>query len=209
MADDRKKFDGVKCTTPIFRASYLQVFEPKAFKQKGKEQGEPKYSTTMLWPKDTDLKDMKSKMMTLAVGAWGKDKAKWPKNFRWPFIDGDTQEDASEHHAGMLVARADSKNPPGVFDQKLNDIVNKRDIFSGCFCKASLFMVPYENIGGKYPNGKSGIKLYLQGVQLIKKGEPFGNMGASKGDFEVVDHDESGADDGFTEGGDDDLDMGF
>lgn len=203
--DTRKKFEGIKCVTPTFRASYLTVFEPKSY-----EQGPPKYSVEMLFDKKTsDLTDMKKKMGEIAVKAWGKDKAQWPKNFRWPFKDGDNmgddiEEAAAEIYAGNYVARTDSQNEVTIIDQKKNDILNKNEIFSGCFCRASLYMVPYENIGGKGPEGRSGIKLYFQGIQLVKKGEPFGNVGA-KNDFDEVE-DEGG---GESESEGDDFNLGF
>lgn len=195
----RKKFEGIKVVTPVFRASYLTVFEPKAY-----EDGPEKYSVECLFDKDkADLDDMKAKMKKIAVMAWGKDKAKWPKNFRWPFKDGDEKEDASEHYANHIYLRADSLQPVGIFDQEKNDIMDKREIYSGCYCKASLYMVPYENIGGKGSEGRSGIKCYLQGVQLIKTGEAFGNQGG-KNDFEVEDNDE-----GDDTDSDSDDDYGF
>lgn len=199
----RKKFEGVKILTPIFRASYLNVFEPKAY-----EDGPEKYSVEMLISKDTDMKDMKDKCFKLCVEAWGKDKAKWPKNFRLPWKDGDKKEmddgsEPPEHYTNVLYARADSKNPPGIFDQDKNDIIDKREFFSGCYARASLYVVPYENVGGKGTDGRSGLKFYLQGIQMIKKGEAFGNQGA-KNDFEVVERDEGGDASDYDTGSDDD-----
>ncbi len=201
MAKDRKKFEGIKAMTPTFRASYLTVFEPKPFE----DGADPKYSVEMIFHKTkTDLAELKKKMQTVAAKAWGSDKTKWPKNFRWPFKDGDEKEDAGEHYKGHVYARADSKQPPGIFDQEKNDIMDKREFFSGCFARASVFMVPYENIGGKHPEGRSGIKIYLQGIQLVKKGEAFGNAG-NREDFEVVENDEGGE----TPTDDTDDSMGF
>ncbi len=196
-----KQFEGMKAMTPTFRASYLTVFKPRAFEEGADE----KFSVEMLFhKKQSDLTDLKAKMQACAVGAWGKDKTKWPKNFRWPFKDGDEKEDAGEAYAGHVYARCDSKKPPGIFDQSREDIINEREFVSGDYARASLFMVPYENIGGKHPEGRSGIKLYLQGIQLIKKGEPLGAAG-NRNDFEVVENDEGGesgegeteTDDGF------------
>lgn len=186
MAVQRKKFEGIKAVTPTFRASYLTVFEPRAF-----EDGPEKYSVEMLFHKTkTDLTELKKKMHSVAVLAWGKDKAKWPKNFRWPFKDGDEKEDAGEVYLNHVYLRADSQQPVGIFDQEKNDIIDKREIFSGCFCRASVFMVPYENIGGKGAEGRSGIKVYLVGVQLVKKGEPLGNNGG-KNDFDTIENDDA------------------
>lgn len=189
---ERKKFEGIKAVTPTFRASWLTVFEPRAFE----EGADPKYSVEMLFDKEaTDLSELKKKMTLICEKAWGKDKAKWPKNFKWPFKDGDdmpedVKEETAEIYKGHLYARADSKQPPGLFDEQRNDIMDKRELFSGCFCRASLFMVPYENVGGR--DGRSGIKLYLQGIQRVKKGEPFGGGGSSREDFDDVESSEPG-----------------
>ena len=43
-----------KSKTPLFRASYPQLFEPKAMKQGGE-----KYSLTMIFDTDADLKEMR------------------------------------------------------------------------------------------------------------------------------------------------------
>lgn len=183
----RKKFEGIKAITPTFRTSYMHVHEPKAF-----EDGEPKYSVEMLYSeKASDLTDLKKKMQIVAVKAWGSDKAKWPKNFRWPFKKGDEKDGGDDHYKGHVYARADSKQPPGVFDENKDDIIDKREFASGDYARASVFMVPYENIGGKHPEGRSGIKIYLQGIQRIKKGERFGNQG-NRDDFEVVENEEAG-----------------
>lgn len=200
MAENRKKFEGIKCVTPTFRASFLNVFEPKAFE----EGAEPKYSVEMLFNKKTsDLTEMKKKIKTVCAKAWGSDESKWPKNFRMPFKDGDDAESfgddvpasRKEVYAGHVFARTDSKRPPGIYDQSKNDIMDKRELFSGCYARASLFMVPYENIGGKGRDGRSGVKLYFQGIQLVKKGEPLGNPGA-RDDFDEVENDEGGDDGG-------------
>ena len=169
--------------TPTFRASFLTVFEPRAY-----EDGDPKYSVEMLFhKKKTDLTDLKKKMGECAAKAWGPDKKKWPPNFKWPFKDGDEKEDAGEVYAGHLYARCDSNKPPGIFDQDKNDILDKREFVSGDYARASVFMVPYENVGGK--DGRSGIKLYLQGIQLVKKGEPLGR--SARDDFDTVESDET------------------
>jgi hypothetical protein len=185
MAKQGKKFEGIKAITPTFRASFLNVFEPKAY-----EDGEPKFSVDMLFhKKKSDLKEFRKKMKDAGALAWGTDEKEWPKNFTWPVNDGDERDDKNAAYAGHVSVRADSKNPPGIYDQNKEDIMDKREIYSGCFCKASVFMVPYENIGGKFPKGRSGIKLYLQGIQLVKKGDPLGNVG-SRNDFEVIENED-------------------
>jgi hypothetical protein len=193
MAKEKKSFEGMKVVTPTFRASYLNVFEPKAF-----EDGPEKYSVQMIWGKKQDgLVEFKKKVKAVAEKAWGKDEKKWPKNFSWPFRDGDEVDSdmdaaAREVYAGQTYCNADSKQQPGIYDQNKEDIIDKRDFYSGCYARASIFMVPYQDVGGK--SGRSGIKLYLQGIQLIKKGESLGRP-QSREDFEVVENEDQGTDD--------------
>lgn len=203
----KNRFEGVKARTPTFRASFMNIFTPKAFEEGADE----KYSVQMLFDKEgVDLTPLKKKMKEAAIKAFGKDEKKWPKNFSWPFNDGDdTPEDwddsKKEIYAGHLYCSADSKNPPGIYDQKKEDMdeTQKREIYSGCYCQASLYMVPYQDVGGRGNKGRSGIKLYLQGIQLVKKGEPLGNVG-SRDDFEVIENE-----DGDTDSADEDDDGGF
>lgn len=200
--ETKKKFEGVKAMTPIFRASYMQVFQPKAFNDTAK----PKYSVEMLFHKTkTDLTEFRGKMQLAAVKAWGKDKAKWPKNFRWPFKDGEEEQDKGEHYKGHVFARAETGEsyPPGIYDQQKNDIMDKRSFVSGDYACASVFLEPYENVGGK--DGRSGIKIYLRGIQLVKKGEPFGAAG-NRDDFSVVEGEDGASPD---EGTSDEMEMGF
>jgi len=207
-ATPRKKFEGVKVTTPTFRASFMNVFTPQAY-----EDGPEKYSVEMLFDKKkTDLKPMRAKLKEICVTAWGKDEKKWPKNFRWPFKDGDDRdsftEDAPEErletYSGHLFCRADSLNQPGIYDQNKEDIMDKNEIFSGCYCKASLFAVPYANVGGRGADGRSGVKLYLQGVQLVAVGEKLGGSD-SRDDFEVIENE----DDDSGDSDDEEEDPGF
>lgn len=181
----RRQLEGAKFLTPTFRASFMNVFEPKAFEDGDDE----KYSVDMLWnKKKSDLSAFKKKIDELAVKAWGKDKAKWPKNYRPPFKDGDEKEDA-EAYAGHVYAKADSTQPPGIYNEDKEDIINKREFVSGDFARASIYIQPYENVGGKGLEGRSGMKFYLQGIQRVKKGEPLG-VTNSKNDFEVVENEE-------------------
>jgi hypothetical protein len=205
----KKKFEGAKARTPTFRACFLNVFQPKAFKDDQGNEGKEKYSVQMLFDKEAvDLTDLKKKMKGVAVKAWGKDEKKWPKNFSWPFNDGDDMpedmDDAQkEIYAGMVYCNADSIQPPGIYGanpKDSSDDPTPQDLFSGCYCQASLFMVPYQDIGGRGNKGRSGIKLYLQGIQLIEKGERLGS-GASRDDFEAVENE-----DGDSDSSDDDDD---
>ena len=73
-----KKFSGTKVLTKVFRASFVSVFKKRAF-----DDGDtPKYELTMLFPKSTDLSELKRVAKLAEREKFGK---KRPKNFRSPF----------------------------------------------------------------------------------------------------------------------------
>ena len=69
MAADREKV-----TTPEFRLSFPAVFQPRAF-----QGGEPKFSVSMIFAKDADLKALKAIAKKAVEAKWGK---KQPPNLR-------------------------------------------------------------------------------------------------------------------------------
>lgn len=163
-----------KCMTPEFRVSFPQVFEPKAFQGQ-----EPKYSVVMLFDKKTDLKALKDAAFNAAKEMWGE-KAKWPKNFKMPFRDGDEKADQLGY-AGKIFVTATSKKRPGVVNQKLDDIVNKEEFYAGCYARAVLIAFAYSKAGN------AGVSFALQHVQKLRDGEKFGGGKAARDEFSVVD----------------------
>lgn len=177
----------VKVTTPVFRASFLNAFKPRAAFE-GKE---PQYSVTMLFDRDTDISDLKKAVKQVIVETWGADKTKWPKNLRTPFKDGD--EKNLEAHKGKVVVEARSKNKPGIVDAKLREIIEQEEVYSGCYMRASINAYAYDVQGNK------GVAFGLNNLQKIKDGEAFSGKANAKDDFDEVeelnDMDESAEDD--------------
>ena len=65
-----------KIITPVFRCSYLHVFEPHL-----DPNDNLKYSVSMLFPKDsTDMGPIKEAIKEAIVNRWGNDKKKWNRN---------------------------------------------------------------------------------------------------------------------------------
>jgi hypothetical protein len=172
-----KKNDPKYCITPEFRASFPHVFKP----YKNEESGEGKFQITMLFPKSTDLKAMKTACVAAAVEKWGADKAKWPKNLRLPFRDGNEKADR-DGYEGMIFVAATSKTRPNVVDGKRSPITEEDGSFyAGCFGRASLRAFAYNT------KGNVGISFGLQNIQKLRDGEPFSGRKRPEEDFDEVD----------------------
>lgn len=105
-------------------------------------------------------------------------------------------EDVNYFDDGLLFFRAktreDSSRPrngaPAIVDAKRNPITDPEDCYSGCTGNLNVVVKAYDY------NGKKGVGCYLQGVQVVKKGERLdGNSGASafaeEDGFEVAETD--------------------
>lgn len=181
-----------KCTTPKFRVSFPQLFEPKGF-----EGQDPKYSVVMLFDKKTDLTPLKEAAFNAAKEKFGE-KSKWPKSFKMPFRDGDEKAD-SKGYAGTIFVTATSKKRPGVVNQKLEDVLDKEEIYAGCYARAVLIAFAYDVSGNK------GVSFSLKHVQKVGDGEKFSGGKSAREEFTVID---DGSDDASNYSNDED-DTGF
>lgn len=173
-----------RLTTPVFRASFPQVFQAKAVVA-GQE---PKFSIAMLFPKVFTeeycaqfkvtpasqlalLNNLKAAVNNAAVGKWGPDKAKWPKGLKSPWHDG-TEKDYDGYDASVIYCSASSKIKPGVVDAKMQPIIEQNDFYGGCYAHATLTVFAYDNV-------TKGVGFGLRNIQKVRDGEPFGG-GSSK-----------------------------
>jgi hypothetical protein len=196
-----KKLAGVKFVTPRFRLSFPHCFEP----HKATDDAPPKYSITMLVPKDSEeFKTLKGKLREAAAEAFGADPKKWPK-ISWPWRDGDEQEQYAGY-AGHYAISADTNDPPGVVNRDREDIVNPRDLYAGGFARAEVTAKAIVGVGvddDKKP--KNWVKFYLQHVWFLGGGEKFGPGGNAKDAFADIDEDFE-VDDSHNEQDDEDYD---
>ena len=160
-----------KVMTPEFRASFANVFQPHAFPGQ-----EPKYSIVMLFPKSTDLTELK-KLAQEAVEEKWPDIAKRPANLRNPFRDGDVEKPDMDGYRGQTFVTASSKMKPGVVDSELVPIIDVNDFYSGCYARATVVAYAYDRAGNQ------GVSLGLQNVQKIRDGEPFSGRSKPEDDF--------------------------
>ncbi len=179
----------VKVTTPRFRASFVTVFEPKSYKG-----GAPKYSIVMLFDK-ADVKkgvlgDLRKLVKATAVEEWGEvpnEVLKVDSEY-CPFKDGDSEKKSGyEGYAGHFYATASSLYAPAVVDTgdprkdiKPQVIIDPKELFSGCYARASVTCFTWESKGYK------GVSFGLQNIQKLADGEAFSGRGNPEADFDPI-----------------------
>ena len=101
---------GRKVYTPVFRASFVNVFTPRKNQQTGKDE----YSIKMIFNQDADLKDMKEICKEAIQEKWGTNP---PKNIKTPFRmgnDGDIEKYPEDKDKIICNAKT-MIAPPGVW----------------------------------------------------------------------------------------------
>lgn len=180
-----------KVVTGKCRFSFVNVWEPKA----PNGVGEPKYSVTLLIPKNDTVTTGKIKAaMEEARELFCKKNgaSALPAKPNNTMHDGDGLRDSGEPYGpeckGCYVITVSSKQKPVIVDSFRNPITDPGEVYSGCYGRAAINFFAYST------NGKKGISAGLLSIQKLHDGEPFGAAGSAD-DF----------DDGFSDGMDDDV----
>lgn len=173
-----------KVITGKGRLSYAYIWNPR--EQDGQE---PKYSTSFLIPKTDKATVQKINAAIEAAKELGRSK-KWggkiPSNLKLPLRDGDTEAtDKGDEYRGHWFINANSKDAPGVVDAQCNPIIDKAEVYSGCYARISISFFPYDT------NGNRGIGIGLNHVQKLADGEPLGGArGRAENEFDAWDEDD-------------------
>ena len=175
-----KDITGTQCTTPIFRASYANVFVAKKNDLNGKDE----FSCMALFPKGCDLKALREAANAAVIKKWGADKAKWPANLKSPFRDQKEKikdgkmPDGMEEGAIFMTLKSNVR--PTVVDQALQPIIEPSKVYSGCYMRASVGAYAYENKGNR------GVAFGLNHMQLVKDGEHLSGRPSISSAFEPI-----------------------
>jgi hypothetical protein len=151
--------------TPEFRASYVWIFNPQV-----QEDGSKKYSVSMIFPKNADLKALKEAAKQAGLAKFGDKFNALSKSasFKWPFRDGDTDRPEDEAYAGSIFVNASSRKPVGVVDKSNQEILDAEDFYSGCYAKASVSFYGYDVSGSK------GIACGISAIKKTRDGDALG-----------------------------------
>ena len=160
-------------TTGEVRLSYVHLDAPYA---NPNTNAEPKYQVTVLMPKsDVQAKARLDAAYQAAVqkGIPEKWNGTQPPVIACSIHDGDGARPNGEAFgpecAGHWVFTASSKNPVSMVDAGMNPIVQKGEIYSGCYARVCVSLFPYNTAG------KRGIGIGLEAVQKLRDGDPLGS----------------------------------
>lgn len=171
------------------RLAFVNVFEPRGF-----EGSDPKYSVTLLLDKNEPstqeaLVEIKKAIESAKqiASQKGKFTKGFPANGKLPLKDGDKEcnADGDPKHAGYFYINANSNqnNKPEVVDKFKNRILDRSEIYGGCYAIVSLNFYGYDTPANK------GISCGLNHVMKFADGEPFGGRVSVNGAFDGFDLD--------------------
>ena len=166
-------------TGPETRWSYANVWEAKSING-----GTPKFSVSLIIPKsDTRTLD---KIKAAIEAAYKEGEAKLKGNgksvpalsaIKTPLRDGDLERPDDEAYADSYFVNANSATAPGVVDANLDPILERSEVYSGVYGRASINFYAFNS------NGNKGIACGLNNLQKIRDGESLGGKSSAEDDF--------------------------
>ena len=168
------------------RWSYANVWDPKSI-----DGGKPKYSVSLIIPKDDTTTVNKIKAAIQAAYEEGQSKLKGNGKtvpplsaIKNPMRDGDLEKPDDEAYAGCYFVNANSATAPGIVDADRQPIIERSEVYSGVYGRASISFYAF-NV-----NGNRGIACGLNNLQKIRDGEPLGGKSSAESDFATEDDDD-------------------
>ena len=168
------------------RWSYVNAWEPKSING-----GAPKYSVSLIIPK-SDTKTLE-KIRTAIQAAYEEGQSKLKGNGRsvpalsalkTPLRDGDAERPDDEAYANSYFVNANSGTAPGIVDADRNPILERSEVYSGVYGRASINFYAFNS------NGNKGIACGLNNLQKIRDGEPLGGKSRAEDDFAEADEED-------------------
>lgn len=170
-------------TGPETRWSYVNAWEAKSING-----GTPKFSVSLLIPKNDVLTVKKIQAAIQAAYEEGEGKLKGNGRtvpplsvLKTPLRDGDAERPDDSAYAGHYFVNANSNTAPGIVDAERQPIIDRSEVYSGVYGRASISFYAY-NV-----NGNKGIACSLNNLQKIKDGEPLGGKSRAEDDFATDD----------------------
>ena len=136
------------------RWSYANVWDPKSING-----GAPKYSVSLIIPKSVP-----------ALSA-----------IKTPLRDGDLERPDDEAYKNSYFINANSSTAPGIVDADRQPILERSEVYSGVYGRASINLYAFNS------NGNKGIACGLNNLQKIRDGEPLGGKSRAEDDFATAD----------------------
>ena len=165
------------------RWSYVNAWEAKSING-----GTPKFSVSLIIPK-SDTKTV-AKIKAAIEAAYKEGEAKLKGNSRTvpalsaiktPLRDGDAERPDDPAYANSYFMNANSNTAPGIVDADRQPILERSEVYSGVYGRASINLYAFNS------NGNKGIACGLNNLQKIRDGEPLGGKSRAEDDFATAD----------------------
>lgn len=173
-------------TGPNTRWSYANVWDPKSING-----GTPKYSISLIIPKSDTKTVAKIEAAIKAAYEEGESKLKGTgksvpalKNIKTPLRDGDLERSDDEAYKDSYFINANSATAPGIVDADREEIIDRGEVYSGVYGRASINFYAFNS------NGNKGIAVGLNNLQKIADGEPLGGKSRAEDDFADLEEDD-------------------
>lgn len=171
------------------RLSYANIWEPKSMKND--PESKKRYSAALIISKD-DTKTIKAiERAVEEAKIEGKSKLAnkngvIPKNIKLPLRDGDEDRPDDEAYEGcyFINANATADHPPKIVDRRVEPILDRAEVYSGCYANVSVDFYAFS------VKGNAGIACGLGNIQKVRDGEHLTGEHSAEADFEALDDDE-------------------
>lgn len=161
------------------RFSYLNANEPKSING-----STPKYSVSLIIPKSDTVTVNKINAAIEAAYEEGQSKLKGNGKtvpalsiLKTPLRDGDLERPDDPAYANAYFINANSASAPGIVDADRQPILERSEVYSGVYGRASINLYAFNS------NGNKGIACGLNNLQKIRDGEPLGSKSRAEDDF--------------------------
>lgn len=172
---DKNNNNPCKVITGKCRLSYEHVFEAASING-----SDPKYSACIVIPKTdkaTLAKIQAAVNAAIQDGIKSKWKGKKPVNLKLPLRDGDAERPDDEAFSGCYFLNANANRAPGIVDLARNPILDREEVYSGCYCRFSVNFYPFS------ASGNNGVAVGLNNVQKVADGERLAGGSRAEDDF--------------------------
>lgn len=146
-----------------------------------------KYSVSVLIPKDDKATvDAINAAVDVAIDEGiSKFGGKKPNKaaIKLPLRDGDVERE-DEAYKGHYFINANSNTAPQIVDRAVKPILDRSEVYSGCYARVSLNFYAFNS------NGNKGIACGLGNIQKVRDGEPLDGRTNAADDFATLDDDD-------------------
>lgn len=101
-----------------------------------------------------------------------------------PLRDGDLERPDDPAYADAYFINANSATAPGIVDADRQPILERSEVYSGVYGRASINLYAFNS------NGNKGIACGLNNLQKIRDGEPLGGKSRAEDDFATDDEED-------------------